>query len=276
MSERTPSESSARADRIWPLAASAILIAVLAFALLLGFVVVPVVQGRAAGIDAWTAICRATGLRAGSPARSQPPVSAFAQPVSDVSWGPEVLNKLTQADRVAGAQIAANVCSACHGDGGVSPDPQYPFLAGQSSAAIYKQLHDYKSGARYHELMTPVVQKLTEAQMADVAGYFSRGDTFGALGPRWPVPDPDIERLVTRGDSKRNMPSCNSCHGTGVGGPIETPTLTGQHEEYLVRQLRLYAQGQRRNDVYARMRSLSARLTDDEKKRVASYYQGLR
>ena len=42
---------------------------------LLGFIVMPVVQGRAAGIDAFTAICRAVGILPGSPARPDAAVS---------------------------------------------------------------------------------------------------------------------------------------------------------------------------------------------------------
>ena len=49
-----------------------------------------------------------------------------------------------------------------------------------------------------------------------------------------------------------------------VGGPIETPTLTGQHQAYLANQLRLYRSGARRNDVYRRMREIAAELTDAE------------
>lgn len=283
MSEIRPSapdpahdENTHGSDRAWVLGASGALAGLLVFAGLLAFVIVPVVQGQAAGIDPWTAICRATGLLPGSPARAQPTSSALAEPVSDVAWRPEILDRIAHADRKAGEKIAADVCSACHGDGGVSPDPTYPFLAGQSSAAIYKQLHDYKSGARKHELMTPVVQKLSEEQMVDVAAYFSKGNAFGSLGPRWPVPDPEIQAIAETGISHRNIPACNACHGSGVGGPIETPTLTGQHEEYILRQLHLYAAAERKNDVYARMRSISARLTEDEKKRLAAYYQGLR
>ena len=36
---------------------------------LLGVLIIPVVQGRSAGIDAYTAICRALGILPGSPAR---------------------------------------------------------------------------------------------------------------------------------------------------------------------------------------------------------------
>jgi hypothetical protein len=45
-----------------------------------------------------------------------------------------------------------------------------------------------------------------------------------------------------------------SCHGAHAGGPIETPTLAGQGQEYLLAQLTAFANGDRHNDIYNRMR----------------------
>ena len=37
-------------------------------------------------------------------------------------------------------------------------------------------------------------------------------------------------------------------HGIGAGGPIETPTLSGQYPQYLEAQLKAFASGQRHNE----------------------------
>ncbi|HEX8233814.1 MAG TPA: c-type cytochrome [Caulobacteraceae bacterium] len=263
-------------DQPWRIWASVIVAGALGLAALGGFIILPIVQGGQAGLDPWTAICRAVGLTPGTPAQPQPPNTGVSQPVSRVSWSGPVLGTLAHGDRRSGAQIAAAVCSSCHGEEGISPSAEYPHLAGQSAAAIYKQLNDYKTGARVHPLMTPVAQKLTDRQLADVAAYFAGDNAFGSLGPRWPVPDEATEQLVQRGDPHRGIPACNACHGSAVGGPIETPTLVGQHADYLDRQLAAFGTGARRNDVYRRMRMVSARLTPEERKRLANYYQGLR
>ena len=71
----------------------------------------------------------------------------------------------------------------------------------------------------------------------------------------------------------RNIPPCASCHRPGSGGPIETPILAEQHSEYLVQQMQMYASGQRRNDVYARMRTIAAKLTPAEIEGLAAYYR---
>ena len=262
-------------DQPWRRWATLGVAAALGLAALGGFVILPVVQGSQAGIDPWTAICRAVGLSPGTPAQPQPPNTATPLPVSRVAWDSAVLNNLAGGDRRAGAAIVAATCSACHGESGVSPSGDFPHLAGQSAAAIYKQLHDYKTGARVHPQMTPVVQPLSDKQLADIASYLARDTAYG-IGRRYERPDEGTAILVTQGDPHRGIPACNACHGTGVGGPIETPALVGQHEAYLLRQLELFATGERRNDVYQRMRSLSSRLTPEERERLAAYYQGLR
>jgi cytochrome c553 len=263
-------------DRRWTIAGSVLVIAFLVLSVFTAFVALPIAQAPAAGISAWSAICRAVGLQPGTPAGRQPVSTTLAQPVSQVSWSPATLDIIGRADPRPGASLAGAVCVNCHGEDGIPPSGDFPLLAGQSAAAIYKQLSDYRSGARSHPQMTPVAQRLTEEQLAQVAAYFARSGVAGALGARWELPDPATARLVNRGDSSRGIPACNSCHGAHVGGPIETPSLTGQRQEYLARQLELYRSGARRNDVYRRMRDIAGKLTDDEIARVSAYYQGLR
>ena len=67
--------------------------AVLLVAIVLGFVAValPIVQGQAIGLGVWASICRAIGVRPGSPIARQPHSDASAFPVSQVSWGPMTL-----------------------------------------------------------------------------------------------------------------------------------------------------------------------------------------
>lgn len=260
----------------WPLYAGLGIGAVLLFAVIFGMIIVPVSQGARAGLSPWLSICRAFGVAPGSPTQRQPVSTGRAQPVSDVSWSPEMLERLVDGNAANGKRIAADVCAACHGDGGLSTDATYPILAGQSAAAIYKQLHDYHNGARFHPLMTSVVSQLDELQMADVASYLSRNNAYASLLGRYSLAgDEHALALITRGDSARQLPSCNSCHGNHVGGPIETPSLMGQQRAYLLLQLNNYASGSRRNDVFGRMRSIARKLTPEERDAVARAYEGV-
>jgi cytochrome c553 len=263
-------------DQPWRTWSASIVIIILAAATLLGFVVLPIVQGRSAGLDALAAICRSLGIQAGSPAARQPSSEAKAQPVSQVAWTAQVIERLHHPNRQNGSELAANVCAGCHGETGISPDPQYPHMAGQSAFAIYKQLHDFKNGARENELMRGIVQDFDDEQMADVASHFA-ALTRGALDPQTVgTEEAEVTRLVVSGDPTRGLPACVSCHGTRAGGPIETPTLTGQRQEYITAQLQAFANGQRKNDVYARMRSIAGKLKADEIDRVARYYANIR
>jgi cytochrome c553 len=218
----------------------------------------------------------------GSPAVPQPVSTASALPVSSVSWSPQVLRILAAGKSQRGAQIAAQTCAACHGDKGLSPSagaapggPVYPSLAGQSAYAIYKQLSDFRSGARANPMMSPVSQTLADEDLANVAAYYADASKENAaIGNRELLGDPDIMRLANLGDSHRRLPACLACHVNNAGGPIETPVITGQNEDYLRLQLDNFASGDRKNDVYGRMRNIAAKLTPQERAALARYFQG--
>ncbi len=241
-----------------------------------GFVILPIIQGGSAGLNPLTSIARSVGIEPGSPAARQPVSVVKAQPVSSVAWTPQVIDRLRHPDRSRGAAIAASACASCHGQTEISSDPQFPHMAGQSAYAIYKELHDFKNGARSNEIMASIVQSLDDAQMADVAAHYA-AVTKGARDPRVESSDdPELLRLVEYGYTDRALPACASCHGAHAGGPVETPTITGQREVYLAQQLKAFASGERRNDIYARMRAVAAKLRPDEIEKLARFYGGRR
>ena len=269
-------EEPQSADRGWMAWTTFAVVLLVCIAALLGVIVLPVVQGEFAGLSAFAAICRSLGLQAGSPAARQPSSETTAQPVSMVAWTPQVIERLHHPNVKNGNAIAANICASCHGESGVSPNAQFPHMAGQSAFAIYKQLHDFKNGARANEIMASVVQDLDDEQMADVAAHFS-SLTKGALDPRTVSSgDPDVVSLVEYGISTRGIPSCASCHGIHAGGPIETPTLAGQRQEYILAQLNAFASGDRHNDIFNRMRGIAAKLHKEEIEKLAEYYAAVR
>ncbi len=231
-------------DRSWRLWGGVAVAALLAVAVVLGVVVIPIVQGQAGGIDPWTAICRAIGIAPGSPARPTPSSESPPYPVSRVSWTDATLDELYRAQRKDGEALAQERCIACHTVEGNTPDPTIPRNAGQSRFAIYKQLHDYKSGARVSDVMTPLVADLSDKQIADLAAFYGKL-VRGAIDPERAFPPYvgiEIENLVTKGDVARGIPPCISCHGIGAGGPIETPTITGQYAQYLEAQLAAFGE----------------------------------
>src|SRR5215208_5581793 len=118
-------------DQPWRVWASVAIVGILFAGILLGVVIIPVVQGRGAGLDAYEAICRALGIVAGSPAQPQPADRTAPTPVSQVAWTPDVLQILARADTNRGRAKVLEVCVVCHGEQGVSVAPEFPHLNGQ-------------------------------------------------------------------------------------------------------------------------------------------------
>jgi cytochrome c553 len=67
----------------------------------------------------------------------------------------------------------SKVCAACHGPDGNSQSPDFPRLAGQHEDYLVRALKDYQSGARKNPIMAPQAAKLSQRDIADLAGYFS-------------------------------------------------------------------------------------------------------
>lgn len=266
-------------DRRWRIWATIAAASAVTVGSLIGFVLIPAAQKSGAHLSMGHAMARAAGLAPGSPAVRQPINTASATAVSTVSWNPQIMAILASGNTRRGATIAAQTCAACHGDKGLSqsvgPQTVFPSLAGQSPYAIYKQLHDFRSGARVNPMMTPVAQTLAPTDLASVAAYYSAASReYAAIGERNLVGDPGIEQLANEGDSHRRLPACLACHVNNSGGPIETPVITGQDQYYLLAQLNAFASRQRRNDVYGRMRDVAGKLTPQERAALAQYFQG--
>jgi len=261
-------------DRPWRIWASVVVVVAILMGALIGLVIIPAGQRENANLSMGHAMRRAAGLEAGSPAVRQPLNTATSLPVSQVSWDPAIMKILASGNTLRGATVAAQTCVACHGDKGIS-QTDFPSLAGQSPYAIYKQLHDFRTGARVNPQMIPAAKALPVADLAAVAAYYAYASReYAALGARDLSGEVEIERLAREGDSHRRIPACLSCHINGSGGPIETPVITGQDEQYLLAQLNAYANHSRKNDVYGRMRDIAKKLTPEERAQLARYFQG--
>lgn len=178
-------------------------------------------------------------------------------------------------DPGAGAQKAA-VCGACHGMTGSSVNPEWPNLAGQHESYIAAQLALFKQQVRDNALMMPMAMALSDQDMQDLGAHFA-GQTPAGLEA-----DPSNwktgEKLYRGGDPERGLPACIACHGPqGKGnGPAKYPALRSQHAVYTFGQLKAYADGKRRTPGNDIMQLISAKLTEDEMRALASYTQGLR
>ncbi|MFT5320387.1 MAG: cytochrome c553 [Pseudohongiellaceae bacterium] len=183
---------------------------------------------------------------------------------------------VAQGDAAAGADKIA-ICLACHGqDGNVSQLPNVPKIGGQSEKYLLKQMQDIKSGARAAPLMTGMLNTLDEQGLADVAAYYA-----SQAAPQGAAEQDKValgESLYRGGNAQIGVAACSACHspnGQGLGS-AGYPALSGQDPAYTDLQLRAFRDGIRQNDDAEVMRSIAARLNDEEIAALASYVSGLR
>jgi nitrite reductase (NO-forming)/hydroxylamine reductase len=74
---------------------------------------------------------------------------------------------------LAAGQQRATACFGCHGPDGISLNPNYPSLAGQSVDYLSKQLNAFRSGNRKDPIMSPMAQSLNDQDVENVAAYFA-------------------------------------------------------------------------------------------------------
>jgi cytochrome c553 len=208
-------------------------------------------------------------------------VLAVAASVALLWAGAALAQDTAKPDPAKGQKIVNQVCAACHGPHGNSVAPANPKLAGQFSAYLYKQLRNFKSQdgkkpERESPIMAGMVANLSDADMRDVAAYFSgqklkpdvaRDKDLAAVG----------QKLYRGGNAATGVVACAGCHGpSGAGIPIEFPHIAGQYAEYVEGQLKAFRSGTRANDPNGMMRGVTARMTDEEIKAVSQYVAGLR
>lgn len=185
----------------------------------------------------------------------------------------------------AGAAKAAT-CTACHGLNGNSTTPEWPVIAGQNAVYLRDQITRIKTGKRANPTMLPMVQNLSDQDIADVAAFFSIQTPAGHEA------DPSYwkagQKLYRGGDAARGIPACMACHGPmGRGNPAAGfPALQAQHAVYTVKQLDAYAADTRyTKDAGGKsqagpnaqiMALIASRLSAEDRRNIASYIQGMR
>jgi cytochrome c553 len=175
------------------------------------------------------------------------------------------------ADAGKGAEIATNVCAACHGADGNSPVPTFPNLAGQQPSYLTKELQDYKSGKRASEVMAPFAASLSDADIANLAAHFSTQKPAPGTVTR-----PELltrgKKLYFEGNPDSGVPSCDSCHEANGAGANNGgfPRIASQHVDYTLEQFKLYAGNKRMNGKRV-MRTIASRLSEEETLALAEY-----
>ena len=247
----------------WFAAGVGVTTAVVLLSLIIGFVLLPYATTRLKFASVWDAICSAAGAPR-TTTLSEAPKSTIVN--SDVVINPQMFGPTDTRAVGRGATLAMQ-CAICHGSNRQG-QVDTPNLEGQPAATIYKELRDFKSGARANAIMSPFAARLAEQDMLDLAAYYS-------YLPRQPGSHSDAAidapQIVARGAPMRNVPACSSCHGM-TDAKLGAPWLDGQSAIYIKAQLQAFAAGTRHNDISEQMRNIARRMTAAEIDEAARYY----
>lgn len=227
-----------------------------------GFIVLPFAQPWVQFANVWDAICSAAGV----PQRTATAASSQDKRLSAVVLTSSTLARPSQEAIGRGATLAQR-CAICHGPTGISRADS-PNLAGQYAAVIYKELHDFRSGARTNAVMSPFAVNLTDQEIADLSNYYAYLPRLPAYHPTPLLPKPNI---VIYGAPIRGIAPCGACHGS-LDNKTGSPWLEGQSEAYMKAQLQAFASGERRNDISQQMRNIARAMTAQEIDQAAAYY----
>jgi cytochrome c553 len=194
---------------------------------------------------------------------------------------------------VEAGQEKAVVCGGCHGvDGNVGPEIfaaiKAPKLAGQVPEYIVKSIHDFKSGKRVNESMSPQAQAVADVDVANIAAYFGAQHATPVASTNKELLAQG-EKIFLKGKGRPDVvAACVGCHGLGGRGnhdwgktmsrvpTVLAPAIGGQHAAYLLTQLAAYKAGTRATDEAKVMRDITHRLTEQEIAAVAEYVSTLK
>ncbi|MBE9538851.1 MAG: c-type cytochrome [Proteobacteria bacterium] len=174
----------------------------------------------------------------------------------------------------------AEACFGCHGEDGVSIDPEtFPHLAGQFAGYTFKQVLDYQLGNREDDTMGAMAGMVeTREDLSDISAYFAslkpvKGEPSGSKAAKAGAD------IYQNGNKKLgNYAACVRCHGEkgrGQGNNALFPIISGQSKAYTIKQMQDFKAGTRANDPASMMAMVAKGMTDKEIEAIADYLSGL-
>jgi cytochrome c553 len=153
------------------------------------------------------------------------------------------------------------VCAGCHGQDGKPVATNTPIIWGQQGSYLYKDLHDYHSGARSNATMSSIAQSFSLDDLRSVADYFA--------AKTWPAAPTKAAATAAPQDAVM----CMACHGQNFEGGAPAPRLAGLSYEYLIGAMNDFADGTRTNNLD--MPGFMKALTKSRREAIAHYLSAL-
>jgi len=195
--------------------------------------------------------------------------AAVPRPPVDPKTGKAIPASAEKHGDAAAGKATAAMCAACHVASGPSPNPAWPNLAGQNAEYLANSIKAFKSGARKNELMSPMAAAVADADVQNVAAYFSKASCNTSGGDK---------AKADLGKAKAAAAGCAACHGSGglrnpgkdgISAAEAWPNLAGQNADYLAGSLKSFQDGSRNHAV---MTSVAKTLSASDIDNLAAYY----
>ena len=184
------------------------------------------------------------------------------------AWQPQRYVQKPKITTVSQAAINAGTkkstsCIDCHGAEGNSTLPGIPTLAGLQNSYIKDAIKGYFNGDRKEHkiIMQYFKQSISKQDISDLAAYFST---------RKPVRSPLPSKGNVHAGKTEAGQQCAGCHGEDGNSISPTmPSLTGQNQEYLIKAIKAYRDGSRKN---ATMQAIAKNLKDSSIQNLSAYF----
>jgi cytochrome c553 len=165
---------------------------------------------------------------------------------------PELRDPPPFGDVEAGEPLTA-ICGGCHGANGMGEDPLVPNLAGQEPTYLVNAIKAYRDHQRGHEGM---ITDQADEEIENIAAFYSVQVAGSASDAGEPT-----EEVIAK---------CERCHGQASGqSSMVVPSLKGQKQDYLLRVMQEYRDGERGSTM---MHKMSAGYSDELLQEIAAHY----
>lgn len=156
------------------------------------------------------------------------------------------------------------ICATCHGQQGKPVNNATPIIWGQKANWLYKELHDYHSGARDNAAMAPVAKAFGFEDLRAMANYFA--------AKTWPTATAPVKTAAAKA-APQSATMCMACHGQNFEGGDPAPRLAGLSYTYLIGAMNAFADGKRTNNLD--MPGFMKALSKNQREAIAHYLAAL-
>ena len=159
-------------------------------------------------------------------------------------------------------QVAFETCRGCHSTpnySNVYPTYYVPKIGGQRPEYTVAALTAYKDNKRPKSAMTANSFDLTPHAMESIAAYM---DDAAAPKDFAPASGDPVE-------GKKLAATCEGCHTNDLKDGATAPILAGQYGNYLVKVMKDYQSGKRKNPI---MQSMLADLSKENLEDISAYF----